>query len=29
MFTLHNSISTPDELEERFNALIKFKAWII
>jgi hypothetical protein len=24
MFTLHNSISTPDELEERFNALIKF-----
>ena len=24
MFTLHNSISTPDENEERFNALIKF-----
>ena len=24
MFTLHNAISTPDELEERFNALMKF-----
>jgi hypothetical protein len=24
MFTLHNSISTPDENEERFNALMKF-----
>jgi hypothetical protein len=24
MFTVHNAISTPDELEERFNALIKF-----
>ena len=24
MFTLHNSISTPDEDEERFNALMKF-----
>ena len=24
MFTLHNSISTPDENEERFNALINF-----
>jgi alpha-glucuronidase len=24
MFALHNAISTPDELEERFNALIKF-----
>ena len=24
MFTLHNAISTPNELEERFNALIKF-----
>jgi hypothetical protein len=24
MFTLHNSISTPDENEERFNTLMKF-----
>ncbi|MFM1757335.1 MAG: hypothetical protein RL621_2332, partial [Bacteroidota bacterium] len=24
MFTLHNAISTPDELEERFQKLIKF-----
>ena len=24
MFTLHNAISTPDELEERFEALMKF-----
>jgi hypothetical protein len=24
MFTLHNSISTPDENEEKFNALMKF-----
>ena len=24
MFALHNSISTPDENEERFNALVKF-----
>jgi hypothetical protein len=24
MFTLHNSISTPDESAERFNALMKF-----
>lgn len=24
MFTLHNAISTPDELEERFSALMKF-----
>ena len=24
MFTLHNAISTPDELQERFNALMKF-----
>jgi hypothetical protein len=24
MFTLHNAISTPDQLEERFQNLIKF-----
>jgi hypothetical protein len=24
MFALHNSISTPDELEERFNTLVKY-----
>jgi hypothetical protein len=24
MFTLHNSISTPDELEERFNKLVEY-----
>jgi hypothetical protein len=24
MFTLHNSISTPNEIEERFNAFIDF-----
>ena len=24
MFALHNAISTPDELEERFDALVKF-----
>ncbi len=24
MFTLHNAISTPNELDERFNALMKF-----
>jgi hypothetical protein len=24
MFALHNAISTPDELEERFNILVKF-----
>jgi hypothetical protein len=24
MFTLHNAISTPDQLEERFQNLVKF-----